>query len=209
MHKHLKLWIFGVALAAVSQFARADITPAAQRLAERIDSLDVEHHWPVGAHVHWETGVPDGKPESGAGKHTHCSAFVAAAAKHAGIYILRPPEHPQVLLANAQFDWLAGDGRAQGWTPLDSGVDAQRYANQGWFVVASYRNIHDDKPGHIAIVRPSVKPVNAILQEGPQITQAGTVNYRDVPLRVGFAGHPLAWSHQTIRYYAHPVSLGE
>jgi hypothetical protein len=209
MLKLLKLWIFGVALAAASQLARADITPAAQRLAQSIDSLDVEHHWPVGAHVRWETGIPDGRPESGSGKHTHCSAFVAAAAKHAGIYILRPPEHPQVLLANAQFDWLAADGRAQGWTPLSNAVDAQRYANQGWFVVASYRNIHDDKPGHIAIVRPSDKPVSAILQEGPQITQAGTVNYRDVPLRVGFAGHPLAWSRQTIRYYAHPVSLAE
>jgi hypothetical protein len=195
-----------VALAVVSQAVRADITPAAERLAQNIDSLDVEHRWPVGVHVRWETGVPDGKPESGAGKHTHCSAFVAAAAKKAGIYILRPPEHPQLLLANAQFDWLAGAGRAQGWTPLASGVDAQRDANQGWFVVAAYKNIHDDKPGHIAIVRPSDKSVSAILQEGPQITQAGTVNYRDVPLRVGFAGHPLAWSRQTIRFFAHPVA---
>jgi hypothetical protein len=202
----LKLWMFGAALAVVSQSVRADITPAAQRLAQHIDSLDVEHRWPVGAHVHWETGIPDGRPESGAGKHTHCSAFVAAAAKTAGIYILRPPEHPQLLLANAQFDWLAAEGRARGWTPVANGVDAQRYANQGWFVVAAYKNIHDDKPGHIAIVRPSDKPVSAILQEGPQITQAGTVNYRDVPLRVGFAGHPLAWSRQTIRYFAHPVT---
>jgi hypothetical protein len=129
--------------------------------------------------------------------------------KHAGIYILRPPEHPQLLLANAQFDWLAADGSARGWTPLASGVDAQRYANQGWFVVATYRNIHDDKPGHIAIVRPSEKSVAAILREGPQITQAGTVNYRDVPLRVGFAGHPLAWSHRMIRYYAHSANVGE
>jgi hypothetical protein len=205
MRKRLKLWILGVMLAAASQLARAEISPAGQLLAQRIDSLDVEHRWPVGAHVHWETGMPDGRPEGGSGKHTHCSAFVAAAAKRAGIYILRPPEHPQLLLANAQFDWLAADGRAQGWTPLANGVDAQRYANQGWLVVAAYKNIHDDKPGHIAIVRPSDKPLNAILQEGPQITQAGTVNYRDVPLRTGFAGHPLAWSSQAIRYYAHPV----
>jgi hypothetical protein len=209
MYKLLKWWIFGVALAAASQLVRAEVAPAARGLAERIDSLDVEHRWRAGAHVRWETGIPDGRPERSFGKHTHCSAFVAAAAKQAGIYILRPPEHPQTLLANAQFDWLAADGRAQGWAPLASGVDAQRYANQGWFVVATYKNIHDDKPGHIAVVRPSDKSVSAILEEGPQITQAGTVNYRDVPLRVGFAGHPLAWSRQAIRYYAHPVTIGE
>ena len=31
-----------------------------------------------GEHVHWESGVLDGKPESAVGKHTHCSAFAAS-----------------------------------------------------------------------------------------------------------------------------------
>lgn len=92
----------------------AEVAPAAARLATSVDALDVEHHWPAGVHVNWETGVPDGKPESGEGKHTHCSAFVAAAAKRLGIYILRPPQHGQVLLANAQYDWLAAEGQQQG-----------------------------------------------------------------------------------------------
>jgi len=191
-----------------AQAAAAPITADAERLARSIDSLDVENHWPAGEHVHWESGEPDGKPEKTPGKHTHCSAFVAAAAKHAGIYILRPPEHKQILLANAQYDWLAEEGAAQGWQPLRDAVDAQRHANQGWFVVATYKNHHDDKPGHIAIVRPSDKDVASIRDEGPQITQAGGTNYRSIPLKVGFAGHPAAWNKQEVRFYGHAVDTG-
>jgi hypothetical protein len=181
------------------------ISPAAERVAQRIDSLDVENHWPAGVHVKWDTGIPDGRPEKSAGKHTHCSAFVAAAARSFGVYILRPPEHPQILLANAQYDWLQGEGAAQGWKPLEGAVEAQRYANKGWFVVATYKNHHDDKPGHIAIVRPSNKGENEIREDGPQITQAGGTNYRSVALKVGFAGHPAAWERHEVRFYAHAV----
>lgn len=170
-----------------------------------IDALDVESHWPAGQHVHWESGVPDGKPETGAGRHTHCSAFVASAAKKLGIYILRPPEHAQLLLANAQFEWLATQGAQNGWQSVEDAVDAQHFANRGYFVVAAYRNHHDDKPGHIAIVRPSGKSVAAIRSEGPDITQAGNSNYRETTLQRGFAGHPAAWGRKEVRFYAHAV----
>ena len=122
------------------------------------------------------------------GKHTHCSAFVAAAAERVGIYVLRPPEHKQILLANAQYDWLASDGAARGWQPVADAMAAQHYANQGWLVLAAYKNHHDDKPGHIAIVRASDKDARAVREEGPQLTQAGATNYRSVALRVGFQG---------------------
>lgn len=181
-------------------------TPKAAQVAATVDALDVESHWPAGVHVHWETGEPDGRPETGQGRHTHCSAFVAAAAKHLGIYILRPPEHPQTLLANAQVEWLGSDaGRQKGWRGVRDGVEAQALANRGELVVAAYRNPHDDKPGHIAIVRPSDKGEAAILREGPQITQAGGTNYRSTTLRQGFSGHPAAWSRSEVRYYAHEV----
>ena len=183
----------------------APITATAERLAGVIDSLDVESHWPAGVHVKWESGIPDGRPENSNGKHTHCSAFVAAAAKKVGIYILRPPEHPQMLLANAQYDWLESEGAAQGWKPVQNAVEAQRQANGGWFVVAVYKNHTDDKPGHIAIVRPSDRDVQSIREDGPQITQAGGTNYRSTQLRTGFAGHPAAWSRQEVRFYAHAV----
>jgi hypothetical protein len=189
-------------------FGRANAEPiaaAAEQLFQIIDSLDVEHHWPAGEHVAWESGVPDGRPETSSGKHTHCSAFVAAAAKRVSIYVLRPPEHAQTLLANAQYEWLAADGAARGWKPITDGVEAQRYANRGWLVLAAYRNHHDDKPGHIAIVRPSDKDIQAVREDGPQITQAGATNYRSVALRVGFEGHPAAWEHHEVVYYVHPV----
>ena len=125
-----------------------------------------------------------------------------------GIYLLRPPQHKQLLLANAQYDWLAAQGAAQGWRPLQDGLEAQRYANQGWFVLATYKNHRGDLPGHIAIVRPSEKDARTIALEGPQITQAGGTNYRSVALRAGFAGHPSAWVQHEVRFYAHAVPPG-
>jgi hypothetical protein len=85
------------------------ISPKGLALERFLDGLDVDRRWIAGVHIDWETGIPDGKPEKLPGKHTHCSAFVASAAKKLGIYILRPPEHGQVLLANAQFEWLEGE----------------------------------------------------------------------------------------------------
>lgn len=199
--KYLLLWLMCHAIAAVA----TEVTPAAAHLAMSMDALDVEHHWPAGVHVNWETGDPDGKAESGEGKHTHCSAFVAAAAKRLGIYILRPPQHGQILLANAQYDWLAADGQRQGWRELQDAGAAQHAANLGYFVVATYKNRHEQKPGHIAIVRPSDKSEQSLRAEGPQITQAGSTNYRSTALRVGFSGHPDAWKKAEVRYYAHAV----
>jgi hypothetical protein len=207
LHLGAALVLSAAPLPGAAQLCQAQISAPAQRLAQSIDALDVEHRWPAGVHVTWNTGIPDGVAESGLGKHTHCSAFAAAAAQRAGIYLLRPPEHTQRLLANAQYDWLATQGAAQGWRALQDGIEAQRYANQGWFVLAVYKNHHDDLPGHVAIVRPSDKDAHTIELEGPQVTQAGGTNYRSVALRTGFAGHPAAWAHHEIRFYAHAVSL--
>jgi len=189
--------------------AADDVSLHGRELAAALDAMNVERLWPAGEHVTWETGVPDGKPERGDGKHTHCSAFVASAAKRLGVYILRPPEHGQILLANAQYDWLAEQGAAGGWKPLASGEAAQAQANRGYLVVAAYHNHHDDKPGHIAIVRPSAKSARLIAQEGPQITQAGGTNYASTSLKRGFAGHAAAWTHGEVRYYAHAVDWGQ
>ena len=60
-----------------------EIAPEGRRLAKTLDSMDVENLWPAGVHVEWESGVPDGRPVHGSGKHTHCSAFVASAASKA------------------------------------------------------------------------------------------------------------------------------
>ncbi|WP_165794977.1 hypothetical protein [Solimicrobium silvestre] len=184
------------------------VTENGLRLATQIDNLHVEQHWPAGVHVNWESGEPDGRHVGTSGKHTHCSAFVASAAKSLGIYILRPPEHSPILLANAQFDWLAaGETSTQGWRLAESGIEAQALANQGNLVVAVYKNRKNDKPGHIAIVRPDTKSDAEIMQDGPQITQAGLKNFQSTSLKVGFAGHPGAFINNKVRYYAHQVSF--
>jgi hypothetical protein len=183
----------------------SEISPEGRRLVQVLDSMDVEHRWPAGVHVTWQTGIPDGKPEHGSGKHTHCSAFVASAAQKLGVYILRPPDHSETLLANAQFAWLADEGAKHGWRSVADAAEAQRLASQGWLVVATYHNHHDDMPGHIAIVRPSDKPLARVREEGPQIIQAGGTNYSSTSLAQGFAGHPAAWKKREVRFYAHAV----
>ncbi|MFT3730450.1 MAG: hypothetical protein QM780_03350 [Hyphomicrobium sp.] len=210
----IALWLLALASGFVAETAitSADtvitISAAGQKLSQKLDSFHVEDLWPAHLHVNWETGVPDGKPEHGTGVHTHCSAFVASAAKQLGVYILRPPEHGQVLLANAQSDWLASEGASHGWRHLKDGSEAQNAANQGNLVVASYHNHHDDKPGHIAIVRPSRKSAAAIAEEGPDMIQAGGHNYNVVSAKKGFAGHPAAWRNNEIEYYAHDLQFG-
>ncbi len=179
------------------------ITEKAQRLLRFYDGLGVETRWLAGAHVNWETGVSDGGPVPAAGKHTHCSAFVGSVAKQLGIYILRPPDHGQTLLANAQLAWLEAAG-AEGWQSLADAAAAVAAANAGRFVVASYRNHNDAKPGHIAIVRPSRKSAVEIETDGPDIMQAGGHNFTRTTLAQGFADHPLAWARgKEVRFFAH------
>jgi hypothetical protein len=122
-----------------------------------------------------------------------------------GIYILRPTDHSADLLANAQLDWLRGEGASQGWKPVSSPIEAQHLANQGYLVVAGYKSTDPTKSGHIAIVRPSTKSDRQIAVEGPQIIQAGKVNYNSTTVREGFKHHPLALREGGIPYFAHAL----
>jgi hypothetical protein len=89
------LLLAAFALTGAAPAAEDAVTPQAQQIFREIDAMGVESKWIAGEHVYWESGLPTGVPETSPGKHTHCSAFVAAAAKKLGIYILRPPEHGQ------------------------------------------------------------------------------------------------------------------
>jgi hypothetical protein len=116
-----------------------------------LDGTHVETRWIANYHVIWQTGQHNGPAEGHPARHTHCSAYVAAVALYLDIYILRPPNHPQSRLANAQISWLGGDGNESGptaeeagWTPLgfsgehavpDNAIAA---ANAGKLVVAGY-----------------------------------------------------------------------
>jgi hypothetical protein len=180
------------------------ITPEGDRLAATLDSMNVESLWLAHEHVNWETGEPDrGANDEGPGNHTHCSAFAAAASKRLGVYLLRPPEHGQVLLANAQSEWLAGDAGAKaGWRRISSMREAQGLANQGTLVLVLFQNPDKHVPGHIAVVRPSEKSARTLEENGPEIIQAGEHNHAKTNVRIGFGNNPGAWP-SGVRYYAH------
>lgn len=180
---------------------------AGDLLGKMLDSTRVERLWIAGRHVDWKTGQPDAGSAQAGGPHTHCSAFVAAVAYRLGIYILRPPEHPQRQLADAQVDWLWTKGTEYGWQWVESGKRAQELANGGFLVVAAYKTHDPIRPGHIAIVKPGKESDGALLAEGPQIVQAGAKNYRSASLKEGFQHHPGALARQEIVFFAHPVSL--
>lgn len=185
----------------------ADITPAGEKLAKALDDTHVEKLWLPKHKVEWETGKSLGEFGDDGKSHTHCSAFVAAVAKRHDVYILRPPEHPTVMLANAQFDWLKDDGSKKGWKPVKGPVEAQHLANKGDLVVAAFKEADPKKHGHIAVVRPSTKTDKAVEEEGPQIIQAGMTNYNSTSVKEGFKHHPGAFKDGHIRYFVHKLEL--
>ena len=96
------LLLFGLgSSAALAKPCCGTITPEGERLRQFLDQSDVEHLWQAAIHIIWDTGEPDPERPAGRPSATHCSAFVAAMAKRLDIYVLRPPEHSQALLANA------------------------------------------------------------------------------------------------------------
>ncbi len=192
------------------------VAPEGRLLRAFLDGMAVDRYW-LRSHerVLWETGEPyeyrKGEALKPLGKdETHCSAFVAAAAQRLGIYLLRPPEHSHILLANAQFDWLqTAAAREADWRPVPTALQAQQLANGGQLVVAVVKNFTPTLAGHIAILAPCEKPAATILQEGPEICQAGFTNYRATSLQVGFGRHPGAWIPDgggAVRFFANATS---
>ena len=166
--------------------------------------LNVENLWIAGSHINWETGVAD-KPDATSGTHTHCSAFVAAACKRLNVYILRPPEHKQLLLANAQYEWLALDAAANNGWKLVTGNNvyetAQVLANKGMMVIAICKNPDDSKPGHAALVMPNEITKEKLLEEGPVVIMAGTHNHNMISLKKGFKSHLTNWPESNVKFY--------
>ena len=184
------------------------ITASGQRLLAFLDGSGVDHLWLAGFRVDWESGASI-QAWPTAHRHTHCSAFAASAAMRLGIYLLRPPQHSQALLANAQMGWLRSTAAAdQGWEALFDVNAAQLRGNRGALVVAVFENPSRNDPGHIAIVRPSEIDGATLLAQGPFVTQAGGHNWLSVPLAEGFAGHKTAWhagGTGDVQFFAHEV----
>ena len=211
MHNRLLSTLLAILLTPIAITAEhapccGPITPAGQHLATFLDNMDVESLWLANQHIDWETGKPDrGAAFEGPGNHTHCSAFAAAAAMRLGVYLLRPPQHGQELLSNAQAQWIAGpEGQKAGWRAVQEMRQAQHLANEGRLVLAIYPNPDPHAPGHVAIVRPSEKSAHALEVDGPEVIQAGQHNHNKICVRIGFENHPGAFP-SGLRYYTHPL----
>lgn len=180
------------------------LSPEGVKLQKFYLAMDIENNWLAGHHINWETGKPD-MPEAKNGNKTHCSAFTAAACQQAGIYLLRPPQHGQILLANAQFDWLnSPDGEKNGWhklTDTSRYLQAQQLANAGKMVIAVFKNADRHKPGHAAMIMPVERSIKAIQDEGPEVIMAGTHNHNFISLKNGFKSHITAWPEEKIELF--------
>ena len=181
-----------------------------EKLKQFYQSLNVETHWISGRHIDWETGEPSDRDDTHNLK-THCAAFVSAACQKLKIVILRPPEHEQDLLSNAQFNWLSTSAAvAQAWKPVIGDnlyAQAQDLANKGFVVVAVVQNNDQRKPGHIALIMPVVITDKDLTENGPQIIMAGVKNYTTISLKAGFKGFYGKWPENQIEfyYYQNPV----
>jgi hypothetical protein len=183
------------------------VSEQALKLEKVYDQANVESFWLAGIHVDWQTGVSD-KPADyqGPDRYSHCSAFVASMSMKLGVYVLRPPEHPETFLASAQSRWLLSDHAVkEGWAKLPDMKAAQEDANIGKLVIAAFISPVEFKPGHIAIVRPSLKSIDELNTEGPQIIQAGKYNYNSTNVSKGFGSHPNAFPTE-ILYFSHQLS---
>ncbi len=179
------------------------ITPAGERLAALLDSMDVEHRWLAHQHVNWQTGAQDEPGTQGHDRATHCSAFAAAVGLRLNVYMLRPPEHRQTFLATAQTQWFQTEAAEKaGWRPITDWAQAQTLANQGELVVIAYPNPDPHHPGHIVVVRPSLKSADALAVEGPQVIQAATRNKISYPASRSFNAHSGAWP-SNVKIFAH------
>ena len=196
----------------------AILTAGGYRLMGFIDSIPIETRWLAGHRIVWQTGQQNGPDGIGPSDHTHCSAFVAALALDLNIYILRPPNHGQELLADAQMAWLGGSafpgplaaesgwrslGVASGSGVLAAAVDA---ANQGKLVIAGYNQAPVggvQRSGHVVAVRPQTT-IDA--EAGPQVVMAGIDNWQAISMRSAFESHAGAWP-EGIMVHVHDTDL--
>jgi len=201
MKKYATILLSIVAFSTAYAQRTLTISPRGDSLKAFYLSLNVENLWIAGNHVKWQTGEAD-HPDATSGNHTHCSAFVAAACKRLNMYVLRPPEHKQELLASAQYEWLSGsDAQADGWKPVSGYEAAQSLANTGMVVIAICKNPDEKKPGHAALVMPDQLTRRQLAEDGPSVIMAGTHNHNKIALKVGFKSHLTEWPEHVVAFF--------
>ena len=203
----------GFIFIAFSAFAQSmmNIDASGIKLLKFYKQLNVENLWQKGVHVNWETGEAD-NPNATKNIKTHCSSFAAAACKHLHIYLLRPPEHKESLLANAQYEWLSTEEAAKdGWEKLPSNdyKTIQEKANSGFVVIAVWKNPSPHLSGHIALIMPQNIDAEKLSEKTIKIIQAGRINSSHISLEEGFKKHIKSWQNSTIVFYYNQHKIEE
>lgn len=153
-------------------------TPSANNYGNVIDQFKVETN-------------PRYKPTD---SKTFCNVFATDVMLAMGA---STPTPPYSLNANQYSDWLAKQGPAKGWKAV-SPAEAQKMANAGKPVLASWKNPDADKSGHIAVVRPGTYDSG----KGPATANAGKTNFNDGHATDGFKSGPAS----DIKYYVYEPS---
>jgi hypothetical protein len=189
-----------VAPPVIKKGAALPLSREGTALAATLDGLDVEHHWLSAKKVDWKTG--NSANDDMEGPASNGGAFVAAVCFR--MKVPMPAATAGNLSPGSQHDWLARDGQAKGWLMV-ADVEAQLLANQGWVVIAAWRNLaapgERTVSGQTAIVRPSKKAATDIAQQGPRIIDAGLQNHNDIALKDSFPSGP--WNNHEVVYFAH------
>ena len=156
----------GAQAAAAAQPNGSQGVPGAQRINNVLNGLDVEHN---------RRYLPSGTRGTSS-RVTHCNQFAQEVMRQVGV----PRQNMPTGNANQMNRWLNNQGAAHGWHQV-SAAEAQRMANQGHPVLASWQNTRGPH-GHVAVVKPGHT-------DGVHIAQAGGHNYNDAPVQRGFGRH--------------------
>ncbi len=213
MRQIRSIFLVSFVFIAFSAFAQSmmNIDTSGIKLQQFYKKLNVENLWQKGVHVNWETGEAD-NPDATKNIKTHCSSFAAAACKWLNIYLLHPPEHNPSLLANAQYNWLSTPEAANdGWKKLPNNdyKMIQEKANNGFVVIAVWKNPSPHLSGHIALIMPQNIDVERLSEKTIKIIQAGRINSSNISLAEGFEKHIISWQNSSIVFYynEHKIEL--
>ena len=94
--------------------------------------------------------------------------------------------------------------RPSGGAEVDNVGDRQPYDAQEGCPEAIHPPDRDEA-GHVAIVRPSAKNRALIDSEGPDVIQAGRINYGKTTLKRAFKLSNKVRKLKRIRYYSHSI----
>jgi hypothetical protein len=178
------------------------MSKAGRALAAALDGMDVEHHWLAGQRVDWKTG--NSSDDDGNGTTSNGGAFVAAIG--ARLKVPMPVPEGSNFLPGNQFEWLLIDGKSKGWLAMGE-VEAQLLANQGWVVIAAWKNPASagerKTSGMLAVVRPDSRPVGEIAANGPTVILANDQNRNSVVFNQAFPASAWVNRDQEVVFFAH------